>query len=49
MNAKKAKKLRKQIYGDSMPQGYFTTKSGKVVADPRRRIYQKLKKALRGK
>jgi len=49
MNAKKAKKLRKQIYGGSMPQEYFTTKSGKIVSDPRRRIYQKLKKALKGK
>lgn len=51
MNGKKAKKLRKQVYGeDGAPRfrQYSTDpKTGKLVADPQRRIYKKMKKFMR--
>jgi len=46
MNAKKAKWLRKQIYGEQYNPRFRTYQrvEGQVVADSRRQAYQKLKK-----
>jgi len=49
MNAKKAKALRRMVYGSGeKPQDFIRTKSGKIIANPMRRIYQKMKKATKG-
>lgn len=48
MNGKKAKKLRKMVYGDSdiRRRGYGKKKE-QIIADPMRQIYQKIKKAMK--
>ena len=47
MNGKKAKKLRKQVYGDdysSRYRKYTTLETDQIIADYNRRWYQNLKK-----
>ncbi len=47
MNQKKAKRIRKKIYGDFSPRVRTYTrdeKTGAIIADHRRRAYQKAKK-----
>jgi len=51
MSQKKAKKLRKQLYGDTKrakDRKYTKTDTGKIVSDAQRRIYQRMKKAMKG-
>lgn len=50
MSGKKNKQLRKRLYGDSDPskRNYVKAKDGKLISDPIRRIYQRMKKALKG-
>ncbi len=52
MRNKKAKAIRREVYGDMAPRGrkyrrYY--KSGAIIADPLRRQYQAAKKAAQGK
>lgn len=48
MRGKKAKKLRRKIYGDDFSsrfRKYFrSNQTGQILTDERRRAYQKLKK-----
>jgi len=55
MSQKSAKRLRKRLYGEGKDskeskrtRSYTETPDGKIVADPQRRIYQRMKRALRG-
>lgn len=47
MDARKAKAIRKEVYGDHSPRytrKYKRLSSGQVIADPARRLYQQMKK-----
>lgn len=56
MSGKKNKKLRKQIFGGGKEgrkafrnrRHTKAPKDGKLVSDPQRRIYQRMKKATKG-
>lgn len=53
MNAKKAKRIRKRVYGDTSlaknrQHGRAKDKSNRLVSDPQRRIYKKMKKKMKG-
>jgi len=51
MNGKRAKAIRKKVYGDYSPrfrQYARVPGKGNLIADPKRRIYQKMKKAVKG-
>jgi len=52
MNGKKAKKIRKKVYGEDGSPRFRkyadNTRKGGRMADPQRRIYQQMKKAMRG-
>lgn len=46
MSESRVKKIRKQVYGDYSPRARTysrDTKTGKITADPKRRMYQMLK------
>ena len=49
MNGKKAKRLRKKVYGDMSTRGgeyYRDPKTGKIVADKLRWTFKRLKKVV---
>lgn len=46
MNQKKARKLRKLVYGEDFSskfRKYYRKPNGQIVADEKRRLYQQLK------